>query len=150
MKQGNILGSAVIIFCLAVVTSLFLTGTVRAENSGRCQVKSISSPAFKSASNQAVKLKVELDKSNSDVVLISRVGSDLSRKGLKYTHVGIAWRETSQSKWQVTHLLNHCGQAVGGIFQHGLIDFYLDDPFSYDSLIMIPKEALTVQLKQLL
>jgi len=38
----------------------------------------------------------------------------------------------------VIHLLNRCGTEVSGLYDEGLINFFLDDPFAYEALIAVP------------
>lgn len=134
---------------LFLATFLFVTNAV-ADGSSRCEKKAISSSSFIGASKQAEKLLDELNKSNVNVAIVSRVGSDLSKRGLKYTHAGIIWRSSTVDHWRVTHLLNNCGSSKSAIYAQGLLDFFLDDPFSYDSLVTIPAKEIRGHLLDVL
>lgn len=73
-----------------------------------------------------------LDKLNGlpdKVVLIGRVGQDLSKYGLEYSHMGFAIRQGSG--WGVVHELNACGTAHSSLYEQGLVDFFSDSPFKY-------------------
>ncbi len=135
---------------LLFLTTLLLTNNSAAEGSARCEKEAISSSSFIAASKQSAKLLEELNSSNANVVIVSRVGSDLSKRGLKYTHAGIIWRPSAADQWKVTHLLNNCGNSTSAIYAQGLLDFFLDDPFNYDSLITIPTKELRGHLLDIL
>lgn len=70
-----------------------------------------------------------LDASAAQVVVLARAGQDLRRYGLRWSHVGLAYRDAGG--WRVLHKLNHCGQARGDLYRQGLADFFLDDLFEY-------------------
>jgi len=90
--------------------------------------------AFKSAAA----LSAGLEKAQPQVALVARVGQDLSKYGLLYSHVGFVIKDLASGQWRVMHLLNTCGTADAAIWREGLANFFLDDPFSYESLIIIP------------
>jgi hypothetical protein len=70
-----------------------------------------------------------LDDSGAQVVVIARAGQDLSRYGLRWSHLGLAYR--SDQGWRVVHKLNHCGSDRADLFRQGLAEFFLDDPHEY-------------------
>ncbi|NHZ40846.1 DUF2145 domain-containing protein [Massilia sp. CCM 8693] len=94
---------------------------------------------------KAVKLaentSAALDASGAEVALIARVGQDLSRYDLRYSHMAYAWRDHPKGRWTVVHLLNQCGTASSKVFDQGLANFFLDDLFAYESQIVIPSVA---------
>jgi hypothetical protein len=51
----------------------------------------------------------------SRVLLIARAGQDLSKYGLRYSHLGIAYRDDAalggRGAWRVVHKLNQCGSS---------------------------------------
>ena len=53
----------------------------------------------------------QLDASGARVVLLARAGQDLSKYGLRYSHLGIAYK-TDEGPWRVVHKLNQCGTAL--------------------------------------
>jgi len=114
----------------------FFVTPVSAEGSARCEKGVISTSQIVSAGKQAARLLMELEELNAQVAVVGRVGSDISGKGLKYTHAGIAWKNKSTGKWQFTHMLNHCGKSTAAIYNEGLLNFYLEDPFSYDTSVL--------------
>jgi hypothetical protein len=86
-----------------------------------------------------------LDASGARVVLLARAGQDLSKYGLRYSHLGIAYK-TDDGNWRVVHKLNHCGTAVAAIYRQGLGEFFLDDLWRYEAAWAVPAPAVQVQL----
>ena len=74
-----------------------------------------------------------LDASGAEVVVLARAGQDLSKYGLRWSHLGLAYKETSDTgvRWRVIHKLNQCGSARADLFRQGLGEFFLDDPWEY-------------------
>lgn len=79
-----------------------------------------------------------LDESKQAVALIGRVGSDLSKHKLRYSHMGIVWRDHPKGRWTVVHMLNQCGTANSALYDEGLGNFFNDDPFAYETIIVFP------------
>jgi hypothetical protein len=76
-----------------------------------------------------------LDASGAQVVLLARAGQDLGKYGLRFSHLGFAYRETvnGQPAWRVLHKLNHCGTAESALYRQGLGEFFLDQPYRYEA-----------------
>jgi hypothetical protein len=91
-----------------------------------------------------------LDASGAEVGLVARVGQDLSKYHLRYSHFGIIWRDNPQGRWLVTHELNTCGSAASSIYNEGLGNFFLDDMFAYETLVVIPGADTQKRLAALL
>ncbi len=91
-----------------------------------------------------------LDRSDATVVLIARVGQDLSKYGLRYSHFGFATRDVANGRWKIVHQLNRCGTAESGIFEEGIGNFFLDDMHAYETLILVPNETTQRRLARLL
>ena len=73
-----------------------------------------------------------LDASGAQVVVLARAGQDLTRYGLRWSHLGFAYRdEEAGGAWRVLHKLNRCGEARAELFRQGLGEFFLDDPYRY-------------------
>ena len=85
-----------------------------------------------------------------DVVLLARVGSDLSEYGLTYSHMAFAVREHSAGAWTVVHKLNDCGTATSKLFDQGMMPFFSDSPFKYQAGIWRLAPALQQRLKRTL
>lgn len=108
-----------------------------------CEEHAQKSEVLNTAVNKATIINDKLNETNARVVLIARVGQDLSKYGLRYSHVAFAYKLEGESNWQVIHELNKCGTAQSDLYIEGLGNFLLDDMISYDSKIFIP--SLKVQ-----
>lgn len=86
-----------------------------------------------------------LDASGARVVLLARAGQDLSKYGLRYSHLGIAYK-TDDGNWRVVHKLNQCGTAVAAVYRQGLGEFFLDDLWRYEAAWVVPVPAVQAQL----
>ncbi len=90
-----------------------------------------------------------LDASGARVVLLARAGQDLGRYGLRWSHMGIAYR-TGEGSWRVVHKLNECGTAVAAVYRQGLGEFFLDGLWRYQAAWSVPVPAVQTQLLALL
>ncbi len=86
----------------------------------------------------------ELDRSGAQVVVLARAGQNLSEYQLRYSHLGLAYRDGA--RWRVVHKLNQCGTANGSVYRQGLGEFFLDDLYQYEAAIVIPKPELQARL----
>ena len=50
----------------------------------------------------------------------------------------------------MVHALNHCATATSAVFDEGLGNFFLDDPFAYEVLVVIPSRDTQEKLMRLL
>lgn len=91
-----------------------------------------------------------LARSGASLVLIARVGQDLSKYGLRYSHFGFGIRDGESGGWKIVHQLNQCGTAQSGIFEEGIGNFFLDDMHAYETLMLVPSEATQARLSRLL
>jgi hypothetical protein len=86
----------------------------------------------------------QLDRSGAQVVLLARVGQDLTEYHLRYSHLGFAYRDGD--RWRVVHKLNQCGTANGSVYRQGLGEFFLDDLFDYEAAIVVPQPEVQAKL----
>jgi hypothetical protein len=93
-----------------------------------------------------------LEGSGARVVVLARNGQDLSRWGLRWSHLGWAYRDEQggQPVWRVVHKLNACGAATGALYRQGLGDFFLDDLHEYVAGYAVPTPELQTRLLPLL
>ena len=87
-----------------------------------------------------------LESRGAEVALVGRVGRDMSKHGLRYSHMALALRDHPKGRWFLTHMLNECGTAVSNLYDEGLGNFFLDDVFDFEALIVVPSRALQQQL----
>ena len=123
----------------AIVSVPALAGTA-------CSEKTPSANTIQKAFRMALKTRDALDATGAQVAIVGRVGQDLSKYGLRFSHAGIIWRDSPQGKWIFTHELNQCGTASSALFNEGLANFFIDDMFAWDALIIVPSPALQTSL----
>lgn len=115
-----------------------------------CEAKRTDAASFQKAMKLAERTLVALDKSGAQVALIARVGQDLSKYGLRYSHMGYVWRDHPQGRWLVVHELNQCGSAQSALFDEGLGNFFLDDMFAYETRIIVPGAGAQARIAAML
>ncbi|MFG6439971.1 DUF2145 domain-containing protein [Roseateles sp. LKC17W] len=85
-----------------------------------------------------------LDDSGAQVLILARAGQDLSEYHLRWSHVGFAYKDSTQQPavWRVMHKLNHCGTDEAALFRQGLGEFFLDSPHRYEAAFVALKPEL--------
>lgn len=84
-----------------------------------------------------------------DVVLVARGGQDLSKYGLRHSHVAFLLRE-DDGQWRAVHLLNPCKTADSHLFREGVATFIGETSAHTDLRIGVPTPALRATLKTML
>lgn len=115
-----------------------------------CVEQKIGPDEVRKAMQLAFKTRQVVEQVNTKVALVGRVGSDLSEHGLRYSHMGALVRDHSKGKWIFVHLLNECGSSRSDIFNEGLVNYYLDDPFEYEAVVIVPSKAYQERLADVL
>jgi hypothetical protein len=128
-------------FLASMFLLLALLLPVSATAGQQCNAKPLTPDAVRKGLLLALETRDWLDRSGAIVALVGRVGSDLSEHGLRYSHIGIVQRDHPRGRWLVTHLLNNCGSPSSSLFVEGLGNFYLDDPFAYETIVVVPTPA---------
>lgn len=82
-------------------------------------------------------LEAAHQKDGTRVVVLARAGQDLSQYGLRYSHLGLAYK-AADGRWLVAHKLNTCGTAVAAVYRQGLGEFFLDDLFRFEAAWAVP------------
>ena len=116
-----------------VLAALLLSCSLAAHAGRSCEARPPQPGAVEQGMALAQRTAARLDASGADVVALARVGQDLRRWGLRYSHVAYAYRDTSGPVpvWRVVHKLNHCRAGTASLYRQGLGEFFLDDPFEY-------------------
>lgn len=124
--------------------ALLLTLVGAAAHAGRaCETKAPRAQSVERAMALAEHTAQRLDATGARVVVLARVGQDLSRHGLRWSHLGFAYRETPATDptrpavWRVVHKLNQCGTANSALYRQGLGEFFLDDLHDYEAGLML-------------
>ena len=111
-----------------------------------CSASPPAPEAVRKGLDLALKTRSALDASAAQTALVARVGKDLSRYGLRYSHLAIAWRDHPRGRWFVVHELNACGTANSDLYDEGLGNFFLDDLHAHEALVLIPPRELQQRL----
>jgi hypothetical protein len=82
--------------------------------------------------------------SGAQVVVLARVGQDLSKYGVSWSHLGLAYKDGAM--WRVAHKLNQCGTAQAAVYRQGLGEFFLDDLHDYRAGLVVLAPALQDEL----
>lgn len=125
---------------LALACLALLGGQVQAGQT--CSENPPTAETLQKAFRLALKARDALEASGAEVALIARVGQDLSKYRLRYSHLGFAWRDHPQGRWLVVHMLNQCGTAHSDLYNEGLANFFLDDLFAWEGLVVVPGEEM--------
>ncbi|TWI66251.1 hypothetical protein IP91_02063 [Pseudoduganella lurida] len=91
-----------------------------------------------------------LDDSGASAAMVSRVGQDLSRYGLTYSHMAFVVRDHPDGRWTVVHELNDCGTAVSDLWNEGIGNFLLIGLHRHTTQLLIPGAATQARLAALL
>lgn len=129
----------------------FLTALLVAAGAGAgqsCEPKQMSPAQLRSGMALALNVSQHLDARQARAAIVARIGRDLSEYGLRYSHIGLALRDDANARWKVVHLLNHCGKPDSALYEQGLGNFFLDDLFRFEALVLIPSVQLQARLAE--
>ena len=128
---------------------LLATALLPAQAGQTCEAKPLSPRTIERGMALADKVSRALDGSGARVVVLARAGQDLGAYGLRYSHLGFAYK-TPQGPWRVLHKLNQCGTARAQVDRQGLGQFFLDDLWLYEAAWVVPTTAVQDALLPLL
>lgn len=129
---------------LSGVFLMFLSGLLQAGTS--CKNTLNNPKMWDMAVKKGLELKTALDRSGAKVAIIARVGSDVRKYGLYYTHAAFAVKDFNHGRWTVIHELNRCGTAISALHAEGLMNFFIEDLFNHDFEVITPTKALQAKL----
>lgn len=116
-------------------------------NAGRgCEERPADVQQTQKAVRLATQVRDSLELTGARVALIARVGSDQSKRGVRYTHVGYLLKEHPAGPWTVVHELNTCGTGTSDLYDEGLGNFYMDDLFDFETRVAIPSPSIQEKL----
>jgi hypothetical protein len=110
-----------------------------------CEAQPLRAQTVERALRLAEDTARALDASGAQVVVLARAGQDLSAYGLRYSHLGWAYKST-EGPWRVVHKLNACGTAQAHLYRQGLGDFFLDDLWRMEAVWQVPVPAMQKRL----
>lgn len=135
------------LFAMLALAGLLLGGAAHAGTA--CEEKAPDAGAFTKGMKLAERTRAVLEDGDAQVVLIARVGQDLSKYGLRYSHMAYVWRDHPQGRWMVVHELNQCGTAESALFNEGLANFF-QDLHAYEARIVVPSADVQQRLAAML
>lgn len=104
------------------------------------------------AASVAEQLDAMAQRDGARVLLIARAGQDLDQYGLRYSHLGIAYRDDSalagRGAWRIVHKLNQCGSDRGELHRQGLAEFFSDGLYLHEAGAMVLKPAIAARLAE--
>jgi len=106
-----------------VAVTVFVTIAASAHAGRSCEQKRPEAATVMRAMTLAEHVAQQLDATGAQVVVLARMGQDLSKYGQRYSHMGLAYREGNT--WRVAHKLNQCGTAEASVYRQGLGEFFL-------------------------
>ena len=123
---------------LWLTTSLIMLACASNSHAGRaCQeTQQLNPQTIDKSMSLAWKTMQALDASGDSVVIMARAGQDLSKYGVRYSHIGIVYKQDEGQDghmWRVLHKLNTCGTAESSIYRQGLGEFFMDDLWEYET-----------------
>ena len=125
----------ILAFALACLASVAAAGQA-------CVEKPLAPADVRAGMTLALDVREALDREGAQIALVARVGRDLSRYGLRYSHVAFAWRGHPRGDWTMVEALNQCGTATSALYDDGLANFFLDDMFAYQAKVVIPSSEV--------
>ncbi len=139
---------------LPLLLAAAVLGAAPAAQAGRsCEVRKTTPQTVERAMVLAEKTLASLNASGEKVVLLARAGQDLSKYGLRYSHLGLAYQLPDGQggmTWRVVHKLNSCGTSDSAIYRQGLGEFFLDDLWRFEAAWVAPSPQAQAQLLALL
>ena len=140
MKQVH---AFVFAFSFAAVSGAAQAGT-------SCEQRAPDANVVQQALGLAYETRQKLEASGGEIALIARAGQNLSQYGVRYSHLGFVWRDHPKGAWRVVHELNECGTAASDIYDEGLGNFFLDDLWKMEGIILILGEPMQKRLVSVL
>jgi hypothetical protein len=138
---------------IRIIAALMLAAAglfMQTAHAGRsCEQKPLTVDAVTRGMALAEHTRAALDASGQDLVLLARVGQDLRKYGVHYSHLAFAYREADGhggTVWRVLHKLNDCGSDNAAIYRQGLGQFFLSDPFRYEAAFVAPASPIQAAL----
>jgi hypothetical protein len=138
-----------ILSSIAVVASMCFLMPVTAIAGRSCDVKKTTLQSLERGFALAEKTLTALNASGDKVVILARAGQDLTKYGLRYSHLGLAYQLPDRqggNTWRVLHKLNDCGTSSSAIYRQGLGEFFLDDLWRYEAAWVAPSPEVQAHL----
>lgn len=133
-RSARIAGGLIVLMLVAL--GALLLGVPRPAHAGTdCGTQTMAPTRIADAAATSLMVVAALDERNAPMAMVSRVGTDLSKHGLRYSHAGFAVRDHRDGRWTVVHLLNDCSSDGSGLYAQGMVNFFADDLVNQDARI---------------
>ncbi|MDO8787162.1 MAG: DUF2145 domain-containing protein [Sulfuritalea sp.] len=155
MSNLNSLMGRLLRAACAALAMATLFGTAAAALAGQnCEPRRPSLESMRRDLALAVSVAEQLDemarRDGTRVLLIARAGQDLSQYGLRYSHLGIAYRDDAvlggRGAWRVVHKLNQCGSSRSTLYRQGLAEFFGDGLYAHEAGVVVLMPAIATRL----
>lgn len=146
MYIPKILAPTLFLLCVVCLSTPALAGR-------SCDGKKVTAQIMENGLALAEKTLNSLNASGHKVVFLARAGQDLSKYGVRYSHLGFAYQVNDGEgglTWRVLHKLNECGTNFSAIYRQGLGEFFLDDLWKYEAVWLAPSPQVQENVLQLL
>lgn len=140
-------------FLLALLFGALALSLPAAHAGRSCEARKTTSETVERGMTLAAKTLASLNASGEQVVVLARAGQDLGKYGVRYSHLGFAYRVPDGeggATWRVVHKLNSCGTAEAAIYRQGLGEFFLDDLWRFEAAWVAPSAEVQARLLALL
>ncbi len=142
---------------LTVLAALAMT-SLPAHAGRNCEAKLPDAASVQRSLELAERTAKALDATGAQLVVLARAGQDLSKYQLRWSHLGLAYREDPvwrdgvqlPATWRVVHKLNQCGSARADLYRQGLGEFFMDDLFDFQAAFVVPSADIQAKLRQLI
>ncbi|MCL7714918.1 DUF2145 domain-containing protein [Stenotrophomonas mori] len=136
--------------------SLFAAGLALAASATATAAQPLCAPRYPPPATMAAMFDMAAvtadtldDLSGVDVALAARGGQDLSKYGLRHSHLAFLVRN-ADGGWDVLHLLNRCKTDQSDLYREGLVNLVGESAITTDLRVGIPTPAVQAALKSLL
>lgn len=100
------------------------------------------------ASQQLIDAANLMSPDGNKIFLIGRMGQNLDEYNVKYSHGAFLFK--NNANWEVFHELNDCSSDQSTIFNEGVLNFFLDDLYKYNSIIISFDSDTNTKLREVL
>lgn len=121
---------------------LFVLPAHKALAGQTCVPTPLSGEQLVVAAATATDVADKLIEADRPVALLARVGNDLSKHGLYFSHVAIVLQSHDSGAWRVWHSLNTCGTDDAGLYVEGLFDYYARHLTSQNTKLILLRPEL--------
>ena len=135
-------------FAMTLAVAAALLAAPAAQAGRNCDAKKPTVQTITRGLTLAERTQAALDASGAHVVVLARAGQDLGKYGVRWSHLGLAYR--TPEGWRVLHKLNQCGTAEAALYRRGLGEFFLDDLWRYEAAWVVPAPEVQTRLLALL